>query len=260
MGRDYWTERHSELVGAYLRHLQGIPAAVRFELVTRALIENLPPSNQHIVDIGGGFGLQAVRLARAGHTVVIVDSDSAALEAAQSMLSLEDDKVQQRVQLREGNGESAHSLLGVTFDVVCCHSVLMYHDNPEPLITSLARLARAGGIISILSINPHSLAMRSGLQRLWREAITSLETGTDGGERFAPSRAHDLEIICRHLRSCGAIAKTWYGVGIFSDHLEGEAIGFSDIDDIVALEWLAGSRDPYRSVARSFHLIAQKNS
>jgi hypothetical protein len=52
--------------------------------------------------------------------------------------------------------------------------------------------------------------------------------------------------------------EAWYGIRIFTDHL-GNAPPGPDIDDILELEWQAGSRDPYRRVARLIHVIARRH-
>ena len=61
------------------------------------------------------------------------------------------------------------------------------------------------------------------------------------------------------LASAGIAVTDWYGVGVFTDHLSGTA-PTDEIDDICELEWLAGSLDPYRRVARSIHVLARRTA
>jgi ubiquinone/menaquinone biosynthesis C-methylase UbiE len=70
---------------------------VRFELVTRALLTHLPEQPARIVDIGGGFGRQAVMLARAGHEIVVVDPDERMLTTAADLASREPVEVRRRI-------------------------------------------------------------------------------------------------------------------------------------------------------------------
>jgi S-adenosylmethionine-dependent methyltransferase len=257
MGRNYWEEHRAELQQLYLRHSQGIASAVRFEVVTRALLENLGAMPQRVADVGGGFGLQAVRLGRAGHSVVIVDPDPLALAVARSISSLEDEQVQSRIEFSRCEGECAYDCFGQAFDAVCCHSVLMYQDDPAPLLTNLVNMIRPGGFISILSINHEALAMRSALRGRWRQALHTLRNEGLSGHGV-PVREHSRELLSRLLLECGAPVSWWHGVGVFADHLDGAASSFTDLDDLAELEWLGGLKDPYRTVARSFHLIAHK--
>ena len=138
---EFWTEHASELADAYCRSA----GTVRFELVTRALLKHLPPAPQRIVDVGGGFGRQAIMLARAGHSVVIVDPDPNMLAIARDALSIEPPEVVERVMLVSGDGATAEKLVGTDFDMACCHSVLMYQDDPVPLLRSVTALVRKNG-------------------------------------------------------------------------------------------------------------------
>ena len=188
--KNYWLEQAPALADAYFRRACSIHGHVRFELVTRALLEHLPPSPQRIIDVGGGFGRQAIILAQVGHSVVVVDPDPAMLAAARNALAQEDEAVSARVELVRGHGEAAERLFGANFDLACCHSVLMYLDDPAPMLASLVGLVRPGGLISVLSLNPEAIAMRSGLQGRWREAVASLVAGTQMGDHYLPSREH----------------------------------------------------------------------
>jgi S-adenosylmethionine-dependent methyltransferase len=253
MRENIWSEHASELADAYIRSAGDI----RFRLVTRALLMHMPPGSQRVVDVGGGFGRQAIMLARAGHTVVVVDFDSKMLALAHDALSGEPQEVRSRVELVLGDGAAAASLVGTDFDLACCHSVLMYEDDPGPMLSGLVGLVRRGGLISVLSLNTEARAMRSGLQGRWREAAASLEAGRQIDSRYVQSREHTREEITQLLEAAGAKVKGWHGVGVFTDHLT-ETIVVEDPEDVYLAEWLAGNRDPYRQVARCFHLLAER--
>ena len=252
--RNFWTEQAPALAEAYARN----SGPIRFEVVTRALREHLSSGPQRIVDVGGGYGRQAVMLARLGHSVVVADHDPTMLAMAREAVKDEARPVRARIELVLCVGEAAARVVGADFDLACCHSVLMYVDDPAPMVSSLVQLVRPGGLISVLSVNKDAIAMRSGLQGRWREAAECLLGGSQAGDRYAPSKAYARKDIVQLLGAAGARIKKWYGVGIFTDHLATSC----DPDEIVeacALEWLAGGRDPYRQVARCFHLIAQRN-
>jgi S-adenosylmethionine-dependent methyltransferase len=248
--KNFWTE---QLIDAYVRHA----GTVRFELVTRALLMHLPSSPQRVVDVGGGYGRQAVMLARAGHSVVIVDFDRVMLALAQDVLAEEDEIVQLRVKMFESEGHTAADLAGRNFDLACCHSVLMYQADPKPMLYTLVELVRPGGLISVLSLNTEAVAMRSGLRGCWREAATSLVAGTEIAGHYVATSMHSRDDVTKILEAAGAKVVAWYGVGIFSDHLAGKP-DVDEVAEICALEWLAGCRDPYRHIARCYHLLAVK--
>jgi len=221
-------------------------------------LEHLGPIPARVLDIGGGQAEQAVRLARAGHVVTILDIDPVMLNAASSLLAAEHEEVRQRVRLECGSGEDAVTRVGVDYDLVCCHSVLMYVENPMALLSVLVRTTRRGGLLSILSLNTNAAAMRAGLQGHWEEAVDGLRRGCDAGAAYLPTSEPPLCDVRAHLENEGTSMVAWYGVGIFTDHLT-ESIAVDDPRVVIEAEWLAGLREPYRGVARCFHLIARKN-
>ncbi|MEH1901851.1 MAG: methyltransferase domain-containing protein [Nostoc sp.] len=253
MKKNLWTENASVLAKAYTR----AAGTTRFELVTRALLTHMTPKPQRVVDVGGGFGQQAIMLARAGHSVVIVDLDPRMLAIAKHKLSSESEVVRSLIELVQGDGEDLVNLVGTDFDLACCHSVLMYEENPAPLLLSLTNLVRQGGLISVLSINTEAIAMRCGLQGRWQETIMSLKAGTQIDNKYLPSYDHSRDDITKILEASGSVVKNWYGVGIFTDHIT-KPITVEDDSDIYLAEWLAGKQDPYRQVARCFHLLAER--
>lgn len=253
MIKNLWTDHASLLADAYVRGA----GTVRFEVVTRALMTHLPPAPQRVLDVGGGFGRQAIMLARLGHSVVVVDCDPKMLAIAQDALMSEPEAVRSRVELVHSDGENVASMAGGGFDLVCCHSVLMYQEDPVPMLCALVRSVRRGGLLSILSLNTDARAMRFGLQGRWREAISHLQEGAPMDVQHVPIREHTREDVTTILEAAGAVVKEWHGVGIFTDHITDKII-VDDPEEIYLAEWLAGRRDPYRQVARCFHLLAER--
>lgn len=253
MNANYWTAHADLLANAYTRS----EGTIRFELVTRALQAFLSEPGR-IIDIGGGYGRQAVMLARAGHSVTVLDIDPRMLRHAEMLAASEPEPVRARMRFILGEGQRGTALAGSGYDLVCCHSVLMYEDDPSPLIGELVRLARPEGLISILSVNPACNAMRSGLQARWKEVVATLQHGVQMDSLYLECREHTIENVGAALNRTGAHVLDWHGVGVFTDHLT-DTIVADDPAEVILAEWLAGTRDPYRQVARCFHLIAQRD-
>lgn len=252
MTENFWTEHATALADAYVRDA----STIRFELVTRALLIHMPPAPQRVVDVGGGFGLQAILLARAGHSVAVIDFDPKMLAIAREKLSSEPPEVSARVELVLGDGDKAASRVGTNFDLACCHSVLMYQSDFTPMLSGLVHLVRQGGLISVLSVNKESYAMRSGLQGRWREAAAILQ-GRETDSQNVPSRKQTRGEVTAVLEAAGARVLGWQGIGVFTDHLA-EKLVAENPEEIYQVEWLAGHQDPYRQVARCFHIIAER--
>jgi len=260
--RNLWFENAPKLRQAFADYaLQGkVQAEIRHHLILRALLNRSQPG-QSLADIGGGFGFLAFDLARQGRKVAVLEPDLAMFESARHFLDQEPAAIRSRVQLHRGFGENARELIGDGFDMVGCHSVLMYLDDTTPLLKEMANTLRDGGLLSLLFLNCEARAMRSGLQGRWQMALQNLQPEDKApiDPIYAESQDFTLANVSSNLEPLGMKVVEWRGIGIFSDHLQDDAIG-SDFETLCDLEWRAGETDPYRHVARSIHLLAQKRS
>ncbi|MET7329106.1 methyltransferase domain-containing protein [Nonomuraea sp. NPDC005650] len=246
--------RFSGAEGRWSAGLGTLRDVVRQDLVTRQLAEHLPKTSCRILDVGSGQGTQALRMAARGHHVT-------ALDASRDLLRLLEAGIQPGMGIRtvQAPAERLRELFGPgSFDVVLCHGVLMYFDDPDPLLADLARLLAPGGVLSLLVRNGDALAMRDGLMGDWARALRAFE-GTGYVNRLGvPARADRLDELTRRLAVQGLGVRQWYGVRVFCDAAPSDAPVPEDIDDVLAAEERAGRTDPYRRVAALVHLICAK--
>ncbi|WP_328678662.1 methyltransferase domain-containing protein [Streptomyces sp. NBC_00322] len=235
---------------------------VRQELVARQLDEQIAaryPVGQRlrILDVGMGQGTQALRLARAGHTVTGLESDAEMLKAAHQSLAGEPAGIRERVRLIEGDGRDTgvHFLPG-SFDVVLCHGVLMYVQEPDAMLAGLARMLAPGGLLSLLVRNGDALAMRPGLAGDWPGALTAFDSGTYTNRLGLSVRADRLEALTATLAGIAAPLHAWYGVRVFTDNVpnDAELPAATELERLLAAEDRAGRTEPYRRVAALLHL------
>lgn len=253
------TDPYAELALPFARHYTTVRGIVREALVARQLAGHLPAEPGSVADVGGGAGSQAIRLARLGHEVTLLDPSERMLSMASEALKREPGEVRAMVRLVRGFGERAPEILGRgRFDVVCCHGVLMYVEAPEPLVRSLVAIARPGGVVSVLTKNAASLAMRPALEGRFGDALAAFDAPGDVGGLGVHTRAHLPADLWAWLSRAGAEQEALYGVRVFTDHV-GERPPGDDIDAIVEAEWEAGRRDLYRQVARLVHVIARRS-
>ena len=231
---------------------------VRHELTDRGLAEHLPGAPARVADVGGGAGQQAIPLSRRGYEITIIDPSPKTLAEARQRLVREEAGVRQRVRLFGGTGERAHETLGgETFDAVLCHGVLMYLEDQRPMIHALSALLCPRGIVSILAKNATALAMRPALEGRYQDALSSLKVERDRGRLGVITRGDTVEDLYGAFREAGVEGLQWYGVRVFTDHL-GDRMPSEDLPEVLDLEWEAGRREPYRSVARLIHLVGRK--
>jgi S-adenosylmethionine-dependent methyltransferase len=222
--------------------------AVRQELVTRQLASELPPPPVQVIDCGCGQGTQALRLARRGYEVTGVDASTDLLAGFERELAAEPAEVRARVRLERGLVEHYPERAGVSrFRAVLCHGVLMYAEDPDPVLRAIARLTAPGGVVSLLVRNCDALAMRPGLLGDWTACAEAFDTDRYPNRIGITARADRLAELTARLADHGLGVTAWYGVRPPRDFAA-----------LLACEERAGRTDPYRQVAALLHVIARR--
>ncbi|MFH9980307.1 class I SAM-dependent methyltransferase [Streptomyces sp. NPDC017179] len=211
-----------------------------------------------VLDVGMGQGTQALRLARAGHQVTGLERDRTMISVARAALAAEPEGIRARMRIVEGDGQDTgvHFLPG-SFDVVLCHGVLMYVEEPDPLLAGLARMLAPGGLLSLLVRNADALALRPGLSGEWPTALAAFDTTAYRNRLGLEVRADRLAHLTATLAGIGAPLRTWYGVRVFTDTAADDVEPPADtetLETLLAAEERAGRTDPYRAVAALLHL------
>ncbi|MEU6557468.1 methyltransferase domain-containing protein [Streptomyces sp. NPDC046915] len=208
-----------------------------------------------VLDVGMGQGTQALRLARAGHQVTGVEQDTTMISAAREALSGQPEGIRERMRIVQGDGRDTgvHFLPG-SFDVVLCHGVLMYVEEPDPLVAGLARMLAPGGLLSLLVRNGDALALRPGLSGDWAGALAAFDTTSYRNRLGLDVRADRLGTLTSTLAGIGAPLHAWYGVRVFTDTAADGTEIPADVETLLAAEERAGRTDPYRGVAALLHL------
>ncbi|OHV47310.1 hypothetical protein BCD48_19325 [Pseudofrankia sp. BMG5.36] len=230
--------------------------------------EHLPPAPARIVDIGGGTGVQALALARLGYDVTVCEPDERMVDEATQAFATAPEDIRDRIRLVQCGAFDVAGRVGTGFDATLCHGVIMFVPEPEALLRALVHLTRPGGTISVVGKNGPALALRAGLQGRWRDVLTQLaDSGRSRADGTPPepvvlgpapaNSADDPSLVRAVLVAQGAEPLAWYGIRTFTDHLADEPTT-ADLDDIVEAEWVAGTRDPYRQVARLVHLVHRR--
>jgi 2-polyprenyl-3-methyl-5-hydroxy-6-metoxy-1,4-benzoquinol methylase len=247
-----------EASGRFLELYETLRGVVRLKLMERQLLEHLAGPPARICDVGGGAGHNSIPLARRGYEVTILDPSEEMLQKSRQALDAEDEAVRSRVELVGGVGEDAPRLFGKeAFDVVLCHGVLIYLEDPDPLIEALSEISRLGAVISILTKNADALAMRPALEGHYRKALACFDSKRETNRLGLYTRTDTIPELSTKLEKYSIELEQWYGVRVFTDHLDDRPPG-PDLPDVLEAEWEAGRRDPYRSATRLVHLVGRK--
>lgn len=255
MPEDAWAELADPFVDEAYATVKG---RVRTYVLHQQLLRHLPPPPATVLDVGGGAAHQSLPLARLGYEVTVLDASAAMLAKARERLSAEPEDVRGRVRLIEAPGEQADvATNGEQFAAVLCHGVLMYLDDPEPLVAALCRCVAPGGVVSVMALNARTLAIRPALEQRWDDALAAFDAGSEVGVLGTPTRGDTVEGLAELLRRAGVEPDSWYGVWLFADWME-LPLETTDVAAVAEVELQASLRDPYRQLSRVFHLVGRR--
>src|SRR5258708_11841656 len=116
------------------------------------------------LDLGCGTGA-AVRLARLGINVTLLDSSPAMLEIAKRAAG--EAGVDGNIELKYGDAAQVANLFPAgSFDVVLCHNILEYVDDPNSVLSAAAKVLQSDstGILSILVRNWAGEVFKAGVK------------------------------------------------------------------------------------------------
>src|SRR5207248_11113168 len=123
----------------YAAYLDTPEGRLRLDLAFANLQEFLPQATRSLfaLDIGGGTGATAVRLAQLGFHVTVLDASVPMLDLARR--AAREAGVPQRIALKHGDATQLAELFHAdSFDVILCHNILEYVDDPCAVLRSAA--------------------------------------------------------------------------------------------------------------------------
>ena len=226
-----------------------------FELLLGQVLDALPAAPATVVDAGGGTGQLAVALAGHGYRVTVVDTSAAMLATCAQRAADAGPEVAERVTGVQGDAADLPVLLGQGVqDAAVCHDLLTRVDDQAALLASLAGVLAPGGVLSLGFANRDWLALRAGRRGDHTGALRLVEgrRPPEGG-----SEAVTLTEAEQQLDKAGLALVAAYGVGVFAEAGDDD-LGRAELAALVELERLVAGREPYRSSARTLHLIARR--
>lgn len=249
------SERFQSGANDYERYLETPEGRLRSDLAFANLQDFLPLPVQPspcALDLGCGTGATAVRLARLGFRVTLLDSSPAMLEIADRKVKAAG--VADKVVLQEADATRATSLFpSASFDVILCHNLLEYVDDPLAVLCGAARLLRdSSAILSVLVRNRAGEVFKAAIQAGDLTAAENNLTAEWGRESLYGGRVRlftsDGLQAMMQAASLAVIAER--GVRILADYLPPRISRSADYEPIFALERKLTSRPEYAAVAR----------
>jgi ubiquinone/menaquinone biosynthesis C-methylase UbiE len=238
-------------------------SAARTAVVWNALHEVLDDQGAgepaSVVDIGGGTGGFAVRVAELGHRVVVIDPspDALAILARRA----EECGVARLVTGLQGDLDSLPELVR-SADVVLCHGVLEIVEDPAAALVALAGVLRPGGTLSLLVHQRHAAVVARAMAGHFGQARALLDSSALGSGRDSSPHRFTADEIASVLDGAGFDAVSMHAVRVFADLVSSS---MADLEPgasqaLVDLELAVATRPEYLTLATQIHALAVRRA
>lgn len=251
------TDVFSERLSAWRDYTASPWGRIRYAVIEETLGRETSRlgTSLRILDVGGGDGMDALPLARAGHQVTVLDQSRRWLDEAERRAS------SAGVHIRTIEGDlSSPPALG-EFDLVLCHFVLHYLPTGIDDLTTLADFVRPGGVLSVVCPNPTAMVLRQLVSGGPASALTELRAESKHAVLFDHDvRKVEMSELEDALREVGLSVVRRYGSRIANDLLtDNDAKNATDyFDDLLQLELALCDREPYLRIGGMYQVVATK--
>ena len=224
---------------------------VREAVLLRDLHEYLADKNNlNILDVGGGQGQIALQLAAMGHNVTIADISKEMLELAEQN-ALEqglDDLTYIHQPL-----QNLPQVLEQQYDLVLCHAVFEWLEDPEQAFAVLSDFCKPQGAISLMFYN----AIGQMYSNLCYGNFEYIDAGLKAKKvvKLNPQSALEPDLVFAWADSLKLTKQYISGVRCFHDNMRDISHWQSKLEKIIEKELEYSRKTPYCLMARYIHAL-----
>ncbi|MDQ7002822.1 MAG: methyltransferase domain-containing protein [Ghiorsea sp.] len=225
--------------------------AIRLAVLDRDLKAQIPNYAQgglSVLDIGAGFAQMGLKLAALGHDVCIND-------ISQNMLAIAKQHAQEQglTEHITWHHGAFQTLPSKSYDVVLCHAVLEWLDNPDELLSALSRFTHQNSIVSLMFYNKDALILHNLIRGNFKKIKNNDFKGMKGG--LTPPNPLKPDEVEAKLHDLGFDVVYKSGIRVFSDYVGIKRGGNEDPDAVLAMELQYSNQLPYQHMGRYVHFV-----
>lgn len=257
--RDGLTDRNFDnLAGRFSQNIYNTSKGkIRQAVLMRDLLE-LPqlafPSE--ILDVGGGQGQLALKLAALGHQVLLTDISSDMLQVAK-LQATELSLTERLAFIHSPLQQLDEQLDGKKYPVVLCHAVLEWLADPQAAIAALKQWVVPGGVLSLMFYNKDAHRFSNILYGNFDYVNADMRVKKP--VRLNPQHPLVSNEVLDWCQQAGFTLLGKTGVRCFHDYLRDRAQQQSHYPELEALELQYNRQEPYASLGRYTHLLLRKD-
>lgn len=207
-----------------------------------------------VLDVGGGFGQIAQRLASMGHTVVVNDISAHMLTQAKTLAQAAGIE---NIRFIHAPYQQLPSMLTEKYDLILCHAVLEWLAEPEKAIVILQSLLAEKGTLSLCFYNPVARVYRNLIMGNFYHVDNVAQQGfqSDAGS-LTPNNPCSVADVQAWLKVANMHILQETGVRVFSDYVVLKRGGHEHLDAVIEKELEFSTQTPYKYMGRYFHILA----
>ena len=230
----------------------------------RALLEG--SGEQQVLDIGGGTGGFAVRVAAQGNRITVIDPSPDAL-AALARRADEEGAADRITGLQGDLGNLRELAPEEGVDLVLCHGVLGLVDDPAEALDAIVSVLRPDGALSLLVSQRHAAVLARAMAGHFTQAKALLDAEPEhrsGEVRAIEHRAGEhrftVEELTGLLEGAGLDIRSNHGIRVFTDLVPSSLLDLEPGASaaLLELERAVSERPEFLTLASQLHIVATR--
>ena len=257
-------ERFQAEADKYAAYLETPEGRLRLDLAFANLREILPmpeaSASLRALDLGCGTGANGLRLARLGYQVTLMDFSRPMLEIAQR--AAQEAGVMEKIETKQGHADRlADFFYEPAFDLILCHNILEFVEDPSAVVRGAARALRnSSGILSVLVRNRAGEVLKAAILSGDLDAAANNLSAQWGNEALygGKVRLFTPETTRTMLKTASLEVLSERGVRAVADYLSPRVSLSEEYQRVFELERKLGSQPDFSAIARYTHHLAHR--
>ncbi len=230
--------------------------AIRQAVIWRDLESVLAKNSKlRVLDLGGGLGYFSIKLSQLGHDVCFTDISPVMTQKAIELASQAgvDGKIDWNILSYQKFAEQHQG----KFDLVLCHALLEWLEQPELVFPSIVNLLEVNGRLSLCFYNPagmvyHNL-IRGNFNRVERQEYYRSDKGS-----LTPDNPCSVKEVRQWLFENHFGIETVSGIRVFSDYVVEKRGGLKSPEAVLRMELEYSQSEPYKWLGRYLHFMVSR--
>lgn len=257
-------ERFQTEADKYAAYLETPEGQLRLDLPFANLREFLPlpgaTASLRALDLGCGTGANGLRLARLGYHVTLMDSSAPMLEITKR--AAQQSGLGEKIETKQGDADRLAELFAErAFDVILCHNILEFVEEPGTVLHSAARALRnPSAILSVLVRNRAGEVLKAAILSGDLDAATNNLSAEWGSEALygGKVRLFTPEATRTMLKRASLEVLSERGVRVMADYMSPRLSLSEEYQRVFELERKLGGQPDFSAIARYTHHLARR--